>query len=194
MKFASPLLHEGLLYVCDDAGKMYCFDADKGEELWQFQYGTNTKGSPVWADGKIYVSEVDSKFHILKPGKDGCKRLSEVFASAARAVGQTELHGSPAVVNGRVYFITSNELICIGKKDHKPAKITIPPAVKEASAGTETTHIQIVPADVTLKPGASVEFKAYAYDKGAGALGEVKVDWERAGIRPPVFPIGFPWR
>ena len=193
VKFASPILHEGLLYVCDAAGKLYCFDADKGGdgELWSFRYGRNTKGSPVLADGKIYISEVDSKFHILKPGKDGCKRLSEVFFPPV-GIAQTELQGSPAVVNGRVYFTTTNQLICIGKKDHKPAKITIPALPKEASAGTETTHIQIVPADATLKPGASVEFKAYAYDKGGRRLGEVKVEWERAGIRPPVFPIGFP--
>ena len=85
VKFASPILHEGLLYVCDDAGKLYCFEADKGgEPLWSFEYGKNTKGSPVWADGKIYVSEVDSKFHILKPGKNGCKAWRNSSTSLKR--------------------------------------------------------------------------------------------------------------
>ena len=40
-----------------------------------FQYGRNTKGSPVLADGKIYIAEVDGRFHILKPEDKSCKEL-----------------------------------------------------------------------------------------------------------------------
>jgi hypothetical protein len=193
VKFASPILHEGLLYVCDDAGKLYCFDADKGDELWSFRYGRNTKGSPVWADGMIYVSEVDSKFHILKPSKDSCKRLWSVTFPAVGVVA-TELHGAPAIVNGRVYFTTTNQLICIGKKDHKASPDKIPPMPKEKPTGKDAkaAHLQIVPADATLKPGESVEFRAYAYDDKGRRIGEASVEWERANVRPPIFPAGIP--
>jgi outer membrane protein assembly factor BamB len=194
VKFAAPILHEGLLYVCDDAGKLYCFDADKGgDELWSFSYGRSTKGSPVWADGKIYVSEVDSKFHILKPSKEGCERLSQVRFPRV-GIGATELHGAPAIVNGRVYFTTTQQLICIGKKGHKAAPDKIPAQPKEKLAGKEAhlTHIQVVPADATLKPGESVEFKAIGYDGMGRRMGEIEVQWDRAGVLPPVFPPGIP--
>lgn len=193
VKFASPILHEGLLYVCDDAGKLFCFDAEKGDEpVWEFRYGRNTKGSPVLADGKIYVSDVDSEFHILQVnGQNKPKRLSRIRFPAVGIV-PTELHGSPAVLNGRVYFTTTTHLVCLGQKGGKAAPVKIPPAAKEPAAGAKPAHIQVVPADVTLRPGEKVDLKAIAYDDKGRKIGEVKVDWEKAGMLPPVFPIGMP--
>lgn len=190
VKFASPVLHEGLLYVCDEAGKMYCFDADKGgAPLWEFAYGVSTKGSPIWADGKIYISEVDSTFHILKPTKTECMSLSSVKFRGKGGV-KTELHGTPAISDGRVYFTTTNQLVCIGNKDSGPVKVELPPQVKEPDTKGPATFIQIVPADATLKPGDNVTFKAFAYDANGQRLGEVEAEWELSGIRPPVYPIG----
>ncbi|MGL4555631.1 MAG: PQQ-binding-like beta-propeller repeat protein [Gemmataceae bacterium] len=190
VKFASPVLHEGLLYVCDEAGKLFCFDADKGgAPLWEFAYGVSTKGSPIWADGKIYISEVDSLFHILKPTKEGCTSLSSVRFRGKAGV-KTELHGTPAISDGRIYFTTTNQLVCIGNKDSGPVKVELPPEVKEPEGKGPATHIQVVPADATLKPGEGVEFKAYAYDANGRKVGEAEAAWEPAGIRPPVYPIG----
>src|SRR5262245_13371782 len=161
-KFAAPILHEGLLYVCDDAGKLYCIEAATGgEPLWTFAYGRNTKGSPVWADGKIYVSEVDSKFHILKPSREGCTRLHELrFRPPAGTFAPVELHGAPTVVNGRVYFTTTRQLICIGKKDHKTPADKIPEGAKEPTEVGAAAYLQVVPSDVSLKPGEGAELKA----------------------------------
>ncbi len=193
VKFASPILHDGLLYVCDDAGKLYCLDAEKGgDPLWVYVYGKNTKGSPVLADGKFYVSEVDSKFHILKDnGREAPTSLSAV-RFRGKGVVPVELHGAAAVVNGRVYFSTTEQLICIGKKDHKAPPDKIPLAIQEPTAakGEPATHIQVVPADVMLNPANGIEFRAFAYDGHGRRLGEVKVDWEKAGTLGLVFPIG----
>jgi len=43
---------------------------------------------------------------------------------------------------------------------------------------------------VTLKPGESVDVKAFAFDDAGHKIGEVKVEWEKAGQLPPVFPVG----
>ena len=56
--------------------QMYCLDAATGKQLWRHKYGRNAKGSPVWGDGKIYIAEVNAKFHILKPGPKSCEELS----------------------------------------------------------------------------------------------------------------------
>src|SRR5262249_35550566 len=104
-KFAAPVLHEGRLYIPNEAGVLFCLDADTGKELWTYEYGKNTKGSPVWADGKIYITEVDSRFHILKPGDKGCEELANVFFRS-RGVVPVELNDSPAIAGGRIYFMT----------------------------------------------------------------------------------------
>jgi hypothetical protein len=195
VKFASPILHEGRLYVCDEVGRLFCLDAAKGTRLWKrpFAYGRNTKGSPVWADGKIYVTDVDGSFNVLKPGKDRCERLAEVrFPNTG--IAPVELHGSPAVVNGRIYFTTTEQLVCIGKEGHKAKPDAIPAGPKEPPLpkGAKATHLQIVPADVTLSPGEKVELTAITYDDHGRKIGAVKADWSPAGVAPPVFPPGVP--
>jgi outer membrane protein assembly factor BamB len=191
VKYASPLLHDGRLYVCNITGELFCLDTKDGKELWSHQYGNNTRGSPVWADGKIYIPELDSQFHILKPKADGCEELCAV-EFRGKDVAPVELTGSPAVANGRVYFLTSEELYCIGKKDGKASDKSAAGSQEQASADAKPAHLQVVPADVALTPGQSVTFKALAYDDHGRLIGEVKADWSLAGSLPPVFPIGFP--
>ena len=54
----SLLVKDGILYVVADTGRMYAYDSKNGKELWTYNLGTVGKGSPVWADGKLYVMEV----------------------------------------------------------------------------------------------------------------------------------------
>lgn len=181
VKFASPILHEGRLYVCNDLGRLYCLNAKDGKRIWFFNYGKNTKGSPLWADGKIYVGEVDYKFHILKPEDKGCKVLN------TKDFGDAEINGSPSVANGHVYFQTANETYCLGKKDRKAEAVKTPEVPKEqpVAQGAKPAFLQVFPGSVTLYPGESAELKARAYDDKGRPLGEVKVDWSLAGMRPP---------
>jgi len=46
-------------------------DAASGAVVWEYSVGTVGKTSPVWADGKLYVTEVNGNVHILEPGADG---------------------------------------------------------------------------------------------------------------------------
>lgn len=202
-KYASPLLHEGKLYIANEVGVLFCLDAKNGEHLWfrtdpntgaklpGYQYGKNTKGSPVWADGKIYITEVDSRFHVLQPGDSGPKELANVFLRGKGGVA-TELNGSPAIAEGRIYFLTNFDLWCIGNKDAKAEADKVPAGPKEAgpAAGAKAAFIQVVPAEVGVNPGAEVEFKAYAFDEAGRSLGEVEAEWKLAGQLPPVYPIG----
>src|SRR5262249_51230218 len=54
-KFATPVLHDGRLYVPDLNARLHCLDAKTGKTIWRFAYGRNSFGSPVWADDKIYI-------------------------------------------------------------------------------------------------------------------------------------------
>src|SRR6185295_20164172 len=98
-----------------------------GKENWKFRIGKNAKGSPVLADGKIYVGEEDGKFHILKPDDKKCARLDvQTFSGEV-------INGSPSVANGRVFWMTTDQIFCLGLKEPgKPG--TVPPAVKEPAA------------------------------------------------------------
>jgi outer membrane protein assembly factor BamB len=191
--YASPILHEGRLYVCDDGAKMHCLDAKTGQKLWRrpFKYGTVAKGSPLWADGKIYVNEVSSKFHILKPGPKDCEELfTYYFRSPEGTV--IELNGTPSAANGRIYFTTHDEIFCIGKKNHQATPGPLPIGVNEplANPADKPAHLQVVPADIPLYPGQSIKFQVYAYDAHGRKLGEIPAATVSWSIQVPPPPPG----
>jgi outer membrane protein assembly factor BamB len=192
-KFSSPILHDGRLYVCDLNARMYCLDAETGKDIWKFTYGRNGFGSPVLADGKIYIGAVNSTFNILKPGDKKCERLYEQYFPSRPGEAEVELNGSPAVANGRVYFLTSTDCYCIGKKDRSSAS-TSAPAEGKADAGDrdgKPAQLLVYPADVTLFPGESADFKVRLYDARGNFLHEAKdVEWSLGPMPPPVPPGG----
>jgi outer membrane protein assembly factor BamB len=177
-RYASPIIHDKRLYVFDEFAQLWCFDGTKGKLLWRFPYGRNARGSGVWADGKIYVAEVNGKFHILQPSDTKCVRLHEQEFVGADGSSEVELAGSPAVANGCVYFGTSEELYCIGKKGHTAKPDPIPPMPKEAAPLKEPAQLQLIPADVVMrsypdKPG-SAEFTAKLFDANGQFLRQVR--------------------
>lgn len=190
-KFSSPILHDGRLYVCDLNARMYCLDAETGKDLWRFTYGRNGFGSPVWADGKIYVGAVNSTFDILKPGDTKCERLYEQYFPST-GTGETELNGSPAVANGRVYFLTNTDFYCIGKKEHRTSSSSARAEAKadEGARDGKPAQLQVFPADVTLEPGEGAHFHARLYDAKGNFLRDVQPEWSLGPMPPPVFPAG----
>ena len=184
-RYASPIIHEGLLYVPDDGGRLYCLDAKTGEQQWRFTYGRNARGSPVLADGKILVAEVNSRFYILKPAKRRCAVLHEQFFPGEGGT-DVEINGSPAVANGRIYLATSDDFYCIGKKGAKAAP---EPAPKDdegkPAADAKATHLQLFPADVELQPGDSVTFQVRAVDAKGRFLREVQAKLSLPSVKLP---------
>lgn len=186
--FASPILHEGRLYMPEFTGRLHCLDAADGKSLWKkpYAYGREARGSPVLADGKIYVADVNSRFMILDPGPKKCVELHNQFFPSSDGTTAVEINGSPAVANGRVYFATSEEIFCIGKKGAKPApEPAVTEKVEAVDPQAKAAHLQIVPADVVVYPGESVTFKVRAFDDKGRFLREVKADWSLPAPPPP---------
>jgi outer membrane protein assembly factor BamB len=187
--YTTPILHEGKLYLCDDRARLYCLDAKTGKTLWRHKYGVAAKASPVWADGKIYVAEVSSRFHILKPGPKGCEELYSQYFPSPDGASLVELNGSASVANGKIYFTTRDEIYCIGKKDRRQQSITPPKTLAEdpAGANAKASHLLVVPVDVVLYPGQSTSFKARLFDDHGRFLREEKAQWS---LPTPPLPTG----
>lgn len=177
--YASPMLHDGRLYVIDNSGNLFCFDANNGKRYWQYNLGTVGKGSPVWADGKIFATEVNGWFHILQPSADSCKALDseKITVKDGR---YAEMYGSPAIAYQRVYFTSENGIFCLGNKN-VPFKMTPPAAVvmQEASYDpqAEPALLRVVPAEVLLTPMQKLKFRAHALDAQGRFLREVEAAW-----------------
>jgi outer membrane protein assembly factor BamB len=191
--FASPVLKDGRLYVAEETGKLFCFDAKNGTELWNQQYGRAARGSPVWADGKIYITDVNARFVVLQPGDTDCKKLyTHIFRGTG---GTVEVNGTPAIANGRIYLPTADNLYCIGKKDHSAEPDKIPAPVKEPAADKDAkpAKLLVYPLDVVLHPGGTEKLEVHSYDDHGRFLGKVEAEWSLpAPPIPPMAKVGPP--
>ena len=162
--YTAPVLHDGTLYVVTDIGKLEAFDAAGGERLWEFTLGTVGKGSPVWADGKLYVMEVSGRVWILKPSREGCEALSEVVLPAQSVVGADETTSSPAISDGRILLVARDRTYCVGKPTAETGTADIPGLPTEAAVEGEVAAIRLIPAFAIINPGESREYEVRAYN------------------------------
>ena len=89
---------------------MWCLDAKTGAEIYAHQRikpGTYS-GSPVLADGKIYVTNEDGLTTVVKAGP-----AFEVLAENAL---NDYCLSSPAISDGQIFIRTAQNLYCIGKR------------------------------------------------------------------------------
>jgi outer membrane protein assembly factor BamB len=172
--YTGLLVKDGILYVVTDTGNMLAFDSKKGDKLWEHDLGTVGKGSPVWADGKIYVTEVNGNIHILKADREGCETLSTVKLKAvAEGAGLDEIYASPAISNGRVVFVTRDRTICIGKPNATAQGGKPMPLAEETAATDEIASLQLRPYETVMQPGQSVDFEVHAFDKNGRFIKQV---------------------
>lgn len=104
----TPLIHSGLVYFCMKDGSLMCVDAKTGKLNYferknkhRFQH----RASPVYADGKIYLSARDGVVSVIKAGRK--------FELLARNDVGEDLGASPAISNGTIYLRTYEALWAI---------------------------------------------------------------------------------
>ncbi|MGI9517571.1 MAG: PQQ-binding-like beta-propeller repeat protein [Pirellulaceae bacterium] len=164
--YTAVVVKDGIAYFTSDTGKIYAYDSKTGEALWNHSIGTVGKGSPVWADGKLYVMEVNGNIRILKPSREGCEELCHVELAAVNAQGMDEIYASPAIAGGRIFLVTRDRLICVGNEASIAANSSteVPPMPEEKPTTDEVATVLLTPLEVALMAGDSVEFTLKAYD------------------------------
>ena len=187
--YASPALHNGMLYLIDNSANLVCVDAANGNKLWQYSLGTVGKGSPVVADGKIYATEQNGRFHILQPSATECKPLDDEKLTMQDG-RYAELYGSPAIAYGRIYFTAESGLYCLGNKSAKFTATASAAFPATATAAGAPAHLQIVPADILTSPGAKIKFRARLFDDKGSFLREVQAGWTLANLAGQFSPAG----
>jgi len=107
----SPLVHDGLVYLCRENGVLICMDAKTGEEIYQERVhqgrrrSPRYRASPVYADGKIYLTARHGVVTVVKAG-----RKFEILAF--NDIEET-ISASPVISNGRLYLRSYDALYAI---------------------------------------------------------------------------------
>jgi outer membrane protein assembly factor BamB len=103
----SPLVHDGLVYLCRENGILICLDARTGKELYlERTHSQRHRASPVYADGKVYLTARDGTVSVVKAGP------KFQLLATNRLPDQTS--ASPVVSGGRIYLRGFKALYAIG--------------------------------------------------------------------------------
>lgn len=105
---SSPVASDGLLYLATSYGVLVCYDALTGEKYWEKDFGSGFYSSPMIAENKLYLIDLDGMAHILKADRTGTL-ISEP------QLGE-QVFALPAFADGRIYIKGKESLYCIEEK------------------------------------------------------------------------------
>ena len=101
-RYASPLIVGDELYLVSDHGVISCLDARTGTVHWQERLGGDCTASPLFAEGRIYVTDENGVTKVIAAGKE------------YRELATNELPGrslaSLATADGAIFFRTDTAI------------------------------------------------------------------------------------
>ena len=102
----SPVIHDGLVYLCRENGSLIVMDAKTGEQYYDHRvHSDRYRASPVYADGKIYLTSRDGTITVVKAGKE--------FQLLGENKMDESISASPAIADGTIYLRTFDALYAI---------------------------------------------------------------------------------
>jgi len=110
---STAAIADGLLYIADLSGFLYCLDANTGEHHWTYDAFAAVWGSSFVADGKVYLGDEDGDVAILEHGKE-LKVLGEINLGSA-------VYTTPVAAEGVLYISSRNRLWALQEGASTPA-------------------------------------------------------------------------
>ncbi len=102
-------IQDGLLVIGDYAGLVHCLDAKTGRRHWTHDVLASIWGSPLIADGKIYIGDEDGDLAVFE--------LSAKLNLLAENDMGNSVYTAPAVAHSVLYVSTRRHLIAIAAGD-----------------------------------------------------------------------------
>jgi outer membrane protein assembly factor BamB len=179
--FSSPVMDDERLYSVDNGAIIAAYDLKSGQQVWQKSLGTLQKGSPVLADGKLYVGTENGKVYILEPSATGVKVLDEDILGDPRS--PEIIVASPIVANGRVIITSMDAMYAIGTMNRgstgstgstgSMGSVQVPVQVQVQSSGP-VAHVQVFPHEAILSPGETRGYSLKLFDAKGNLVREAK--------------------
>jgi outer membrane protein assembly factor BamB len=104
---ATPAVDRRLVFVADCGGTIHCVDADTGKGLWTHNADGEIWGSPLVADGKVYVGTRRGEFVVLAAARE-----KKVINSVELGAGE-QINGTVTAANGVLFVPTMTRLFAL---------------------------------------------------------------------------------
>lgn len=103
---SSVAIEDGLLYTADLPGRVHCLDLATGKPHWVYEMNGETWGTPLVADGKIFIG-TKKRFFVLATGKQP-KKLASIDLG-------TPAYGTPVAADGMLFAASQRRLWAVKK-------------------------------------------------------------------------------
>jgi outer membrane protein assembly factor BamB len=100
-------IKDGLLYIADFSGLFHCFDCKTGQRFWVHDMFSESWGSPLIVEGKVYMGDADGDITVFEQGKTK-KILSEFNVGNA-------VFSSPIVASNVLYVANRSTLFAVSE-------------------------------------------------------------------------------
>ena len=143
---ASPIMVDDKLIVLEDTGTLMAIDPKTGKLLFKTKVGRYAYGSPVYADGKLYIADLNGLWWIVKVGAEKFEVVHKL------RLEDHEVFASPVISHGKIYLATLKGMYCIGKPGIKPIADAMPEPPVETDYKLDQTaaFIQVAPVEALL--------------------------------------------
>ncbi len=101
-------IKDDLLYISDFSGVFHCLNARTGEGYWNYDMFSQTWGSPLIVEGKVYIGNEEGKMLVFEHGK-------EMKILAENDMGNS-VFSTPIVANNVLFVTNKNTIFAIGSK------------------------------------------------------------------------------
>ena len=170
---ASPAIADGKIFI-NSKWRMYCFDADSGEEQWYYSTGDSFmyESSPAVADGKLYFGSGSSSGTLFCLNSETSQLLwSYNIGNPVRS--------SPAIADGNLYVGSHDgKLYCFGDNTLDP------PEQPDGSTSGEVDEIYTYSVTYIV----DIDEIEYQFDWGDGSKSqwlsdpEAQHSWAASGL------------
>ncbi len=96
---------DGLVFISDLKGFLHCLDAKTGKPYWIHDMMAPVWGSPLAADGKVFIGDQDGDVAVFRAAAE-MKKISEIDMGGS-------VYSTPVPANGVLYIMTSSELYAV---------------------------------------------------------------------------------
>jgi len=107
----SPIVVGPYIIVSDMDGVATCYDGKDGHIYWQQRLNGKYSGSPIAANGLVYIMSETGVTKVIKPGP----KLEVVAENPLPATASEIFRATPTPCEGQIFIRSTTMLYCIGK-------------------------------------------------------------------------------
>jgi outer membrane protein assembly factor BamB len=105
---STAAVHGDLVFIADLSGYVHCLDYETGKRHWMHDTKSAIWGSPLYADGKVFIGTEDGRLIVFEATKEKANVIKQFDT-----VNYSSIYTTPTIANGKMYLTDRTRLYCI---------------------------------------------------------------------------------